>query len=112
MDTSYRDIYEFAASAGAFEGYVYQKEMLDPVSLNNWVTNLVKQYGALPKAVRVDIQRPLDRTLGRAVRSLIQLFGENHAHVTALKRLIAGGLPAAPDDFEKEKQEKSERFGF
>lgn len=110
MDISYKDVYEFAASAGAFEGYVYQKEMLDAASLNNWVANLVKQYRTLPEAVIADIQAPLDRTLGRAVQSLIQLFGEDHVHVIALRGLIAGPIPAAADDFDREKKEKAERF--
>ena len=107
MQVSYRDIYEFAASAGAFEGYVYQKETLDPAILNNWVANLVKQYRSLPKAVLSDIQAPLDRTLGRAVQSLMALFGADHAHVLALKSLVAGRMPDAPDDFEKERAEKA-----
>ena len=112
MDAIYKDIYDFASSAGAFEGYVYQKEKLDPASLNDWVANLEKQYQSLPEDVLNDIQTHLDRTLGRAVQSLIRLFGENHAHVTTLKRLVAGQLPAAPDDFKKEKQEKADRFGL
>ena len=111
MNTIYKEIYEFAASAGAFEGYVYQKEALDADSLNNWVSNLVKQYQDLPKDVRESFQDSLDRTLGRAVQSLIALFGNDHAHVVAVKALIAGNMPAAPNDFEKEKKEKADTYG-
>jgi hypothetical protein len=111
MNTIYKEIYEFAASAGAFEGYVYQKEALDADSLNNWVSNLVKQYRDLPKDVRESFQDSLDRTLGRAVQSLIALFGKDHAHVVAVKALIAGNMPAAPNDFEKEKKEKADTYG-
>jgi hypothetical protein len=107
MDTIYKEIYEFAASAGAFEGYVYQREQLDAESLDNWVGNLVKQYRDLPEDVRKSFQHSLDRTMGRAVQSLIALFGRDHAHVVALKPLITGKMPDAPNDFEKEKAEKN-----
>ena len=87
MNTTYKDIYEFASSAGAFEGYVFQRENLDAAYLNNWVKNLVAQYQELPKDVRDSFQSSLDRTMGRAVQSLISAFGEDHAHVVALKQL-------------------------
>jgi hypothetical protein len=111
MSTTYKNIYEFAASAGAFEGYVYQRKNLDAESLDNWVRNLVKQYQDLPEDVRESFQHSLDRTMGRAVQSLIVLFGRDHAHVVALKSLIAGKMPDAPDDFENEKEEKADKFG-
>jgi hypothetical protein len=111
MNTTYKEIYEFAASAGAFEGYVYQRENLDAVSLDNWVKNLVKQYRDLPEDVRKSFQHSLDRTMGRAVQSLITLFGREHAHVVALKSLVAGQMPDAPDDFENEKEEKEDKYG-
>ena len=111
MDTMYKDIYEFAASAGAFEGYVYQREKLDPAHLNNWVKNLVAQHQALPNDVLDSFQPSLDRTMGRAVQSLISAFGEDHAHVIALKPLIVGKMPEAPNDFEEEKEEKADRYG-
>ena len=111
MEIVYKAIYEFAASAGALEGYVYQKETLAPGILDNWVGNLVKQYRELPEDVRSSFQDSLDRTLGRAVQSLIRLFGEDHAHVVALQTLVAGQMPDAPDDFEKEKAEKAGKYG-
>jgi hypothetical protein len=111
MHVMYKEIYDFAAAAGAFEGYVYQKENLDAASLDNWIKNLVKQYQKLPVDVRESFQASLDRTIGRAVQSLIAVFGEGHAHVAALKPLIAGKMPDAPDDFEEEKEEKADKYG-
>lgn len=111
MNSTYKDIYEFASSAGAFEGYVYQRENLDAAYLNNWVKNLVAQYQELPMDVRDSFQSSLDRTMGRAVQSLISAFGESHEHVAALKPLIVGKLPDAPNDFEEEKEEKADKYG-
>ncbi len=103
----YLEIYEFAASAGALEGYVFQRADLNPDALNNWVQNLVKQYYALPIEVRESFQGSLDRTLGRAVLSLASLPGNEHGHVRSLKSLIFGKMPDSPEDFEKEKKAKS-----
>ena len=111
MNTTYKDIYEFASSAGAFEGYVYQRENLEAAYLNNWVKNLVTQYQELPVDVRDSFQTSLDRTMGRAIQSLISTFGEEHEHVVALKPLIAGKMPDAPNDFEEEKEEKEGKYG-
>ncbi len=96
----YRELYDFAASAGAFEGYVYPKE-LDVNNLPRWASNLVKQYEALPTEVRTEIQTLSDATLGRAVQSLIPALGEDHEVVTQLKGLISGKLPSSCDDFKK-----------
>lgn len=111
MDTIYKAIYEFASSAGAFEGYVYQKTTLEAGSLDNWVSKLVKQYRDLPQDVCSSFQDALDRTMGRAVQSLIRLFGEDYPHVAALQTLIAGPMPDAPDDFEQEKKDKAGKYG-
>jgi hypothetical protein len=111
MDTIYKEIYEFASSVGAFEGYVYQRENLEAAYLNNWVKNLVTQYQEMPADVRGSFQSALDRTMGRAIQSLISAFGEAHEHVVALKPLIAGKMPDAPNDFEEEKEEKADKYG-
>ena len=111
LDAVNKAIYEFASSAGALEGYVYQKETLAEGSLDNWVSNLVKQYRDLPEDVRSSFQDSLDRTLGRAVQSLIRLFGEDHAYVVAMQTLIAGQMPDASDDFEQEKTDKAGKYG-
>ena len=96
----YRELYDFASSAGAFEGYVYPKE-LDVSYLPRWAGNLVKQYEALPAEVRAEIQPLCDGTLGRAVQSLIPELGEDHEVVRQLQGMIKGKLPSSSDDFDK-----------
>ena len=96
---AYRDIYNFAAKAGALEGYVYQQKNVDPGYLPAWTEHLVKQYHALSPEIRAEIQKGCDETLGRAIRSLIPVLGEDHEVVNKLKGLIKGALPSSPDDF-------------
>ena len=95
----YREIYEFAARAGAFEGYVYGKGKMEQGSLKNWVNSLVNQHRALPDEVRADFQDLCDGTLGRAIQSLIPLVGEDDDQIQQLKTLVQGKLPSSPDDF-------------
>ena len=99
----YLEVYEFAASAGAFEGYVYGKKEIDAAILNRWSDNLVSAYYHLPEEVRESFQHALDGTLGRALRSLLPLLGENHEIITKLKSIIKGDLPQSANDFEKKK---------
>ena len=99
----YRKVYEFAASAGAFEGYVYQKR-LDDIDLNaltNWVSNLLSAYKLLSPDVRNEFQTSCDQTLGRAIRSVISFLETNHDIVISLKSMVKGELPESPDDFKK-----------
>ena len=96
-------IYEFAASAGAFEGYVYRREGLDAKALVNWVGNLKTAHALLPQEVLGEIQPSIDQTLGRALQSLILILGEGHGLVSNLRPMIRGRLPVSPDDFQKEK---------
>ncbi len=93
------DVYEFAARAGAFEGYVYDRSGLDPASLVMWVNHLVEGYNSLPPEVRAEFQSLLDGTLGRAVQSLLRTFGEDHDLVKKLMTLTSGKIPSSPDDF-------------
>ena len=106
----YKAIYDFASSAGSLEGYLFQIRKLEPASLDDWINNLTGQYHELPVEVRESVQPSLDRTIGRAVLSLIPLLGEEHDHIRALKSLIKGELPKASDDFTKEKEEKAKRY--
>lgn len=99
----YAKIYEFAASAGALEGYVYPKEQMNPAYLPNWVDHLVAAYRRLPDEALKEIQPSLDGTLGRAVRSLIPVLGEDHEVINKLKSMIKGELPKSPDEFQKKK---------
>ena len=95
----YTKIYEFAASAGAFEGYVYGKEKIDPDELSNWVGNIVAGYQHLPEDALKEFQTSLDRTLGRAVESLIAALGADHPLVTELNTVIGNPAARSADDF-------------
>jgi len=99
----YTKIYEFAASAGALEGYVYQKEKIDMEALPKWVDNLLAAYKNLPTEARDAFQSSLDQTIGRAVKSLASLLGEEHEIARELMSLVVGRMPESPDDFRKEK---------
>jgi len=96
-------IYEFAASAGAFEGYVYPKEQIDSNYLPNWVNHLYTAYELLPEEVRDQIQPSLDGTLGRAIRALIPRLGEDHEIIRKLRDIVKGELPTSVNDFQKKK---------
>ena len=97
----YRDLYEFAAGAGAFEGYVYGKGEMEPDSLKHWIVRLVKQYNILPPDVCDEIQDLCDGTVGRAIRSIMPFLGEDHELIVQIKATIKGELPSSPDDFSR-----------
>jgi hypothetical protein len=101
----YQQLYEFAASAGAFEGYVYRrsKTEIDTDVLSSWVGNLVDAYKNLSSEVRDECQSSIDQTLGRAIKSLASLFDDRHALVNKLQKIVKGELPGSPDDFQKQK---------
>ena len=99
----YSDIYEFAARAGAFEGYVYQRKGLTPDSLERWVDHLVEGYKTVPLEARKEFQGLCDGTIGRAIQSLIPAIGEDHGIIKKLKGMTVGKLPSSPDDFSRKK---------
>ena len=99
----YAQIYEFAASAGAFEGYVYHRKDVDMNSLPNWVNNLVETYQRMPSEALGEFQPAIDFTIGRAIRSLISVLGEGHEIIGKLTSMVSGSLPATADDFQKGK---------
>lgn len=99
----YKQIYEFAASAGALEGYVYGKKTVSEQVLAKWCNNLVTAYNLITPEARQQFQASCDGTLGRAIRSLLPLLGENHDIIGKLRSMIAGQLPASADDFNKNK---------
>ena len=98
---TYSMIYEFAASAGALEGYVYSRKEMDMKALPVWVDNLLAAYRHMPTEVRCEFQSSCDQTLGRAIRSLIPILGEGDEIISKLKLMVVGSLPGSPDDFEK-----------
>ena len=95
----YGEVYDFAAKAGALEGYVYQKEKIDVNYLPRWVDNLVDQYHRFPSEVKEDFQSLCNATLGRTVQSLLPHLGEDHEVVKKLRSMISGKLPLSPNDF-------------
>ncbi len=97
---AYQKVYEFAASAGALEGYVYPKERVDLRSLLRWVNHLVAQYEDLPAEVRLEFQVLCDGTLGRAIQSLQPILGGDHEVIQKLKKMVVGKLPLSYDDFD------------
>jgi hypothetical protein len=99
----FAQIYEFAASAGALEGYVYRRDEVDLKALNNWIRNLKTAYWLLPKDVLQEVQASVDLTLGRAWKSLALGLGQDHDLARTVKSMIMGGLPETPDDFQKRK---------
>ncbi len=102
----YSKIYQFAASVGAFEGYVYKKdaeELGDMNALTEWIDNILAAYDHLPGEAVELFQDSCDRTLGRAILSLIPALGEDHDFISKLKSIIKGDMPASPDDFNKKK---------
>ena len=103
----YLNIYQFAASAGAFEGYVYKKkdadELGDMDSLSVWIDNIVAAYDHLPDEAIKLFQDSCDQTMGRAILSLTPVLGKNHDFINKLKSIIKGSIPASPDDFNKRK---------
>jgi hypothetical protein len=95
----YQEVYDFAAKAGALEGYVYPKEKVDLNYLPQWVDNLVNHYHSLPSEVREEFQGLCNGTLGRAIQSLLPSLGENHEVIKKLKGIMSGKLPSSPNDF-------------
>jgi hypothetical protein len=95
----YQEVYDFAAKAGALEGYVYPKEKVDLGYLPRWVDNLVDHYRRLPSEVREEFQSLCNGTLGRTIQSLLPSLGENHEVIKKLKSIISGNLPSSPNDF-------------
>ena len=99
----FMQLYDFAASAGALEGFVYRRPDVEAGTIDRWVENLGKAYQLLPAEVLKEIQPSVDGTLGRAVKSVSAVLGEKHVLVGKLKAMVKGPLPSSPDDFQKRK---------
>lgn len=99
----YTKLYDFAASAGALEGYVYHRKELNMKAIPIWVNNLASAYQHLPPEARTEIQSLLDQTIGRAIRSLASALGEDSEAVRKLRTMVMGPLPESADDFQKKK---------
>ncbi len=99
----YLQLYEFSASVGALEGFVYKRPDVEAATIEKWVENLEKAYKLLPEEVLKEIQPALDGTLGRAVKSVSTVLGDQHVLVAKLRAMVKGPLPSSPDDFQKKK---------
>jgi len=95
----HHDVYDFAAKAGALEGYVYPKEKVDLSYLPRWVDNLVTQYDRLPSEAKEEFQDLCNATIGRAIQSLLPSLGEDHEVIRKLRSVITGKLPLSRNDF-------------
>jgi hypothetical protein len=95
----YKELYDFAAKAGALEGYVYPRDKVDLSYLPLWVDHLLERYLALPAEVREEFQNSCNGTIGRAIQSLLPHFGEDHEIIKKLRSITVGKVPSSPDDF-------------
>ncbi len=102
----YTQIYEFAASIGALEGYVYKKTSLDELDVKAllvWTGNLVEAYGLLPPEALEKTQPALDLTLNRAISSFNKFLDNDHILLKRLHSLVNKDIHCSPDDFQKKK---------
>ena len=61
----YKELFEFAAKAGALEGYLYEREKVEP--LYNWVSNIERMYASLPDNVKEDVRNEFGNVLRRTL---------------------------------------------
>lgn len=100
-----RQIYDFAAKAGALEGWVYKREV-DVSYLPLWIQHIVDLYGGLPSEVRNEIQDMCNETIGRTIHSLEPVLGADHELMVKLRGLTVGAIPNDPDDFPTKRKQK------
>jgi len=58
-----RELFLFAAKAGALEGYLFERSKVEPLS--NWIDNMDKMYHGLSSAVKAEIVPVLTPVLER-----------------------------------------------
>jgi len=61
----YEALFKFAAKAGSLEGYLYEREKIEPLS--NWVSNLETMYASLPEEVKDQIRNEFSTVLERTL---------------------------------------------
>jgi hypothetical protein len=61
----YEALFKFAAKAGSLEGYLYERETIEPLS--NWVSNLETMYANLSAGVKTQIRNELSAVLERTL---------------------------------------------
>jgi hypothetical protein len=75
----YEEFFKFAAKAGALEGYLYEREKVEP--LDDWVSNM-KMYADLPDDIKGEIRGEFGSVLTR-----ISTYGERVLGNEMRKRL-------------------------
>jgi hypothetical protein len=63
----YAEFFKFAAKAGALEGYLYEREKIEPLS--NWVSNMQVMYDKLPADVKKEIKEEYGTVLTRILNN-------------------------------------------
>ncbi len=61
----FEELFKFAAKAGALEGYLYEREKVEP--LYDWVSNIERMYASLPDDVKEDIRNEFNSVLTRTL---------------------------------------------
>ena len=93
----YKELFLFAAKAGALEGYLFRRRKVEP--LINWVDSLSKMYQDLPLAVKREVDLVLSPVLER-----ILAYGEKVLELS-LREKIEQILLASSAGREKRKVE-------
>jgi hypothetical protein len=62
---AYEELFKFAAKAGSLEGYLYEREKVEP--LEDWVSNIEKMYTSLPDPVKEDVRNEFRNVLNRTL---------------------------------------------
>lgn len=76
----YEEFFKFAAKAGALEGYLYEREKVEP--LDDWVSNIEKMYAGLPDDIKGEMRGEFGSVLTR-----ISTYGERVLGNEMRKRL-------------------------
>jgi hypothetical protein len=76
----YEELFTFAAKAGSLEGYLYERESVEP--LHDWVGNIEKMYGGLPDNIKGEIRGEFGSVLAK-----ISTYGERVLGDEIKKRL-------------------------
>jgi hypothetical protein len=77
-----RELFLFAAKAGALEGYLYEKSKTAP--LTNWVDNIDHMYQGLPNSVKNEINEVYVNVLQKILQ-----YGQNEMDDLLKKKLKA-----------------------
>ena len=65
MASQSEQVFLFAAKTGSLEGYLYQRDKVEP--LTNWVDNINRMYHELPPGVREEVNPSLVAVLKRTL---------------------------------------------